>query len=98
MSVVQRIGFIYGIAVLPTDGGRGSIVPLTATAYAGSGKLQVMAHSTVEWRKTAHLASLCVRRLRERLRLRDLWAPDLDLYVGKRRQRRSCHAMSCNVM
>lgn len=57
--------------------------PLTAATYPGSGRLHILANATPDWCDMARVASVCARRLRPALGLRDIWASDVDLCLGK---------------
>lgn len=78
--VLRAAGVVYGVALVNNES---LLIPLTATTFPGSGKLRVLAHARHNWKDTARLASVCVQRLRRRLGLKDLWAKDLDLYLGQ---------------
>lgn len=73
---------VYGLAVVGGSEGEGVVFPLAAAALPGSGRLEVLVNGTGVFLDCAKAALLCVRRLRGRLELRDLWAPDVDLYLG----------------
>lgn len=76
-------GVVNGVALLSEHGELGSLVALTAASSPGAGRLHVLANATSTWHGVARVASLCARRLRGRLGLRDVWAPDVDLCIGE---------------
>lgn len=76
-------GFIYGVGAAEGTREHGAVAPVGAATFPGSGRLQVLLHGTPTYKGAAALGVLCVRRLRERLGMRDLWAPDLDLVIGE---------------
>jgi hypothetical protein len=80
---VALLGVVLGVALLSDDGDAGTLVAFTATSFPGTGRPMVIANATATWHGLARVASLCARRLRGRLGLRDMWAPDVDLCIGE---------------
>lgn len=72
----------FGVGLLNDEGSQGLPFPVAAAAYRGTGKLHALVNGGPEWTETVQVCSLCVRRLRQRLGLQDVWASDMDLYVG----------------
>jgi hypothetical protein len=82
-SVCADLVYSIGILAGGEGGGHGQLHPLAASVFAGKGQVEVPVHATHIWKDAAAIATLCARRLRHRLGMRDLWAPDLDLLIGK---------------
>jgi hypothetical protein len=84
-SILAYADLVYSIGILAggEGAGHGQLHPLAASAFAGKGQVEVPVHATYIWKDAAVVATLCARRLRQRLGMRDLWAPDLDLLIGK---------------
>lgn len=78
-----RAGVVLSVALMKEHGSLGVFAPLTAGTYPGSGRLHIIAHASTDWCDMARVASVCARRLRSKLGLRDMWASDVDLYLGK---------------
>lgn len=70
---------------------------MAAATFSGSGRLQLLLHAATTYKDAAVVAVLCARRLRERLGMRDLWAPNLDLVIGESAQGPAlqCHKRTC---
>lgn len=76
---------VYGLGVMGSEDEDSSVVPLAATVVPGSGRLHVLVNCDAIWEEGVKVAVVCVRRLRQRLGMRDLWGKGLDLYLGEER-------------
>lgn len=79
----MRAGAVYALGLAQDRDSLGSMTPLSAATYPGTGQLELMVNADADWEDSARVAVLCARRLVCKYGLRNLWMPDLDLYLGE---------------